>query len=92
MINIGFASQRLAIPKVMSWRLNLGRHSLRNLFSPRLVRAGALVSTARTRSPEKSGRAGTAHSVGRNDDGLRHRAIGESVNCPRDPAQPNLDR
>ena len=31
MINNGFASQRLAIPKVMSWRLNLGRHSLRNL-------------------------------------------------------------
>ena len=33
-----------------------------------------------------SARAGAAHSVGRNDDGLRHRAIGESVDCPRDPS------
>jgi hypothetical protein len=24
--------------------------------------------------------------VGRDDDGLRHRAIGESVDCPRDPS------
>jgi len=48
--NKSFASQRLAILKVISWRLNPGRHSIRNLFSPRLARAGALVSTARSRS------------------------------------------
>ena len=33
-------------------------------------------------------RARAAHSVGRNDEGLRYRAIGESVDCPRDHQEP----
>ena len=35
---------------IVSWRSNAGRHSIRNLFSPRLVRAGAFMRTRKRRS------------------------------------------
>ena len=50
MIIEGSLFRELAVRKAVSWRLNAGRHSIRNLFSPKLARAGALGSTARTRS------------------------------------------
>ncbi|PZR81680.1 MAG: hypothetical protein DLM68_17290, partial [Hyphomicrobiales bacterium] len=35
---------RLAVQEAVSWRLNVNRHSIRNLFSPWLARAAALGS------------------------------------------------
>jgi hypothetical protein len=39
-----------------------------------------------------SGWAGATHSDGRGDDGHRHRAIGKSGHCPRDPSGTSILR
>jgi hypothetical protein len=45
-----FALRRPAVQTAVSWRPNADRHSIRNLFSPRLATAGVLTGIARTRS------------------------------------------